>query len=828
MKKKVLIFSCLFFITLSSLCQVKENEISVKNPKGKPELINFKETKINSSDKSVNAFLKKQFESKSDVEFILDINNSRVENNLESKKYKQYYKGIKVEFGIQNIISENGILKTISGKYVDIQNIEIKAKLSEKEALEYALKNIDAKEYMWENKSNEEFIKKEQNDPAASYYPKGELVIIEKNLFEENPTPRLAYKFNIYASNPVSRDYVYVDSDNGEILLKDAIIKHIQGIGDTKYSGQRTFETQQTGNQYKLRDYSRGNGIETYNMNRTANYASSTDFIDNDNNWSSAEYNNSNQDNAALDVHWGTEKTYDYFLYNHNRNSYNGNGAVLKNYVHANLIAMGYSSNANAFWNGSYMTYGDGSFPFEAITSIDVVGHEIGHAVCSSSANLIYSNESGAINEGLSDIWGSMIEFYSDPNKQNYLIGEELAIGTAFRSMSNPKSFSQPDTYNGTNWYTGTHDNGGVHTNSGVLNHWFYILAEGKSGTNDLGNLYNVVGIGKEKAAKIVYRAETVYFTSTTNYSQARTLTLQAANDLYGTNSLEAITVCQSWFAVGIGGGNCIPAQISGNNAICDVTTSNIYAVSNLLPNSNVVWNVTNNLTIINSTNSSIVIKALNINSGQATITANISGQIISKNIWIGHPLFNVQKTNETCGINRLVTLTINNMDTDTNHIYNYSFANLSTGITYVKISNNIFQFKIPKTYTQNYFNYSATATLGCSTGTYGNYVMFANCPTSLMEIDSMNTLMVEESNLYKVYPNPSNDIIYISLSNENNTTNTSTINAALYDLSGQIKDNISITNNTASLNVKNYKKGIYILKININGQIESHQIIIK
>ena len=118
--------------------------------------------------------------------------------------------------------------------------------------------------------------------------------------------------------------------------------------------------------------------------------------------------------------------------------------------------------------------------------------------------------------------------------------------------MTNPKSYSQPDTYKGINWYNGTNDNGGVHTNSGIMNHWFYILSEGKSGTNDKGNSYNVTGIGKDKSAKIVYRAESVYFTSTTNYLQASNLTIQAANDLYGINSLEALAVEKAWYAVGV------------------------------------------------------------------------------------------------------------------------------------------------------------------------------------------------------------------------------------------------------------------------------------
>ena len=138
------------------------------------------------------------------------------------------------------------------------------------------------------------------------------------------------------------------------------------------------------------------------------------------------------------------------------------------------------------------MTYGDGATRFRPLTSLDVVGHEIGHAVCEKTANLTYANESGAMNEGLSDIWGASIEAYAVGTlgftsggvkaKSTWLIGEEIdKVQVALRSMSDPKSLGQPAYYKGVNWYTGTGDNGGVHTNSGVLNHWFYILTVGKS-----------------------------------------------------------------------------------------------------------------------------------------------------------------------------------------------------------------------------------------------------------------------------------------------------------------------------------------------------------
>lgn len=835
--KKVLFLLCSFYlITETCNSQVKESEITKKNSKGNAELINFSETKVRSDKSSVNDFLKKQFKCKNEIEFTENSKSVIVEKELVSKKMQQYYKGIKVEFGVQNVVSENDNLKTVNGKYVEIQNIETKPKLTEREALNIALKEVGAKEYMWEKKENEDFLKKEQNDKNATFYPNAEIVIIEKEMLGEKPTPTLAYKFNIYASNPLSRDYIYIDAVNGEILLKDPIIKHIQGTGATRYSGQRTIETQQNGNQYKLRDYSRGNGIETYNMNKTANYAGASDFIDNDNNWTSSEYNNANKDNAALDAHWGTEKTYDYFFIKHNRNSYNNSGAVLKNYVHANLVAMGYPSNDNAFWDGQRMTYGDGTSSFDALTSIDVVGHEIGHGVCSNTANLIYSKESGAINEGLSDIWGAMIEFYAEPSKQTYLIGEDIKLGGgALRSMNDPNVYGQPKTYGGTYWYdqnctpANSNDWCGVHRNSGVLNHWFYILAEGKVGTNDLGNSYNVTGISKEKAAKIVYRAESVYFTATTNYAQARDLTIQSAKDLYGAYSVEAVSVCQAWYAVGVGNNNCIlPLIITGNEVICSSTTNYTYSISNLVSNTIVNWSVsTDSLILVSSTNSTITIKPINSNFiGFATIFATVSGVVTSKKIWIGIPAFTfVRDKGEFCDSKWHYVTYILNMPPASSFALDF-VAPQPLAIQYGLIASgsyNTITFKYGKGFTGN-ISFAGIATNICGSYESDNYEFVKLCsqlPTNVNSLDIQN--------YYIISPNPATNIINISLNTPDYIPETnSPINAELFNMIGELKKTEILNNNSASINVEGLPLGIYILKIYVNGTIETHQVIIQ
>lgn len=477
------------------------------------------------------------------------------------QKYQLYYQGIKVEHAEYYAHIKGAYIQLLNGHYEPVEGVSTKARLSEKQALDNALRQLQARRMMW------------NLDPEVPA-PKGELVIVKTDpALAGKKAYTLAYKFDIYTAEPLARDYVYVDAQSGQIVRKDPIIKHAVATGTaaTRYSGSRSITTDSYNGSFRLRDYSRGNGILTYDLNQSTNYNSAVDFVDNDNNWTAAEWNNAAKDNAALDAHWGAQMTYDYWKNVHGRNSFDGNGAAIKSYVH-------YSSNYdNAFWDGQRMTYGDGSGTyFDALTSLDVAAHEIGHAVTTYTANLTYSYESGALNEGYSDIWAACVEYHAAPEKSIWLIGEDIERRSghvALRSMSNPKQEGQPDTYKGTNWYSGSGDNGGVHTNSGVLNHWFYILSVGKSGTNDIGNSYNVTGIGIEKAEKIAFRAISVYLTSSSKYADARTATIQAAKDLYGAGSNEEIQTTNAWYAVGVGsaynggGGGTSYCNSQGNNS---------------------------------------------------------------------------------------------------------------------------------------------------------------------------------------------------------------------------------------------------------------------
>ncbi|MBK7683900.1 MAG: M4 family metallopeptidase [Bacteroidetes bacterium] len=111
----------------------------------------------------------------------------------------------------------------------------------------------------------------------------------------------------------------------------------------------------------------------------------------------------------------GYAKTYDYYFGTHSRSSYDNAGAVLRSYIHYS------SAYNNAFWNGSVMTYGDGDgSTFSPLTELDIIGHELTHGVTSNTSNLVYSYQSGALNESFSDIFGVTIDFYANGAAANF------------------------------------------------------------------------------------------------------------------------------------------------------------------------------------------------------------------------------------------------------------------------------------------------------------------------------------------------------------------------------------------------------------------------
>jgi Zn-dependent metalloprotease len=255
-------------------------------------------------------------------------------------------------------------------------------------------------------------------------------------------------------------------------------------------------------------------------------------------------------DIAVNEAYDGAGATYDLYYDIYERNSIDDRGMSIVSYVHYDVKF------DNAFWDGSEMVYGDGDGEiFDRFTkSIDVIGHELTHGVTQYEANLAYSNQPGALNESMSDVFGSLVKqraLKQTADKADWLIGVGLFMpdinGQALRSMKAPGTAyddpmigkdPQPATMK--DYVKTTKDNGGVHINSGIPNHAFYLAA------------VEIGGNAWEKAGKIWYLALRDELRSKSNFKRAAAATISVAKDLYGEGSKEMKAVQNAWKAVGL------------------------------------------------------------------------------------------------------------------------------------------------------------------------------------------------------------------------------------------------------------------------------------
>ena len=345
-------------------------------------------------------------------------------------------------------------------------------------------------------------------------------------------------------------DVFAVDGQSGALLLVTRGVK--EGTGTSIYAGTVPIATAPTSGGFTLTDTSRG-GQKTIDMlNRQGGKGQA--FVDADDTWGDGA--TSSRQSAAVDAHYGAEKTWDFYSTTYRRAGIKNNGLGAPSRVH---YGSGYN---NAFWSDSCfcMTYGDGTNNARPLVSIDVAGHEMTHGVTSATAGLNYSGDAGGLNESTSDIFGAMVEFTANnlADVGDYLIGEKINIngnGTPLRYLDQPSK----DGRSVDCWSTAV---AGLdpHYSSGVGNHLFYLLAEGSGAKTVNGVAYNsptcngatTTGIGRDGASAIWYRALTTYMTSTTTYPQARAATLRAATDLYGAGSPQYTATVAAWGAVNV------------------------------------------------------------------------------------------------------------------------------------------------------------------------------------------------------------------------------------------------------------------------------------
>ena len=257
------------------------------------------------------------------------------------------------------------------------------------------------------------------------------------------------------------------------------------------------------------------------------------------------------KDVAVNEAYDGLGATYDLFWDVYQRNSIDDEGLPLQATIHFD------KNYDNAFWDGRQMVFGDGDGNlFNRFTiSIDVIGHELTHGVTEDEAQLQYFAQSGALNESVSDVFGSLVKqrfLKQTADKADWLIGAGLLSkkikGVALRSMKAPGTpfddpllGKDPQPAHIKNYVHTQKHNGGVHTNSGIPNHAFYLVAIALG-----GNAW-------DKAGRIWYATlKDAQLRATSGFTRFAHLTFTNAGQLYGVGSLEQKAVNEAWKQVGV------------------------------------------------------------------------------------------------------------------------------------------------------------------------------------------------------------------------------------------------------------------------------------
>ncbi|MFD1553973.1 M4 family metallopeptidase [Putridiphycobacter roseus] len=513
-------------------------------------------------------------------------------------KYKQTYKNVPVEGTglIEHYHPNNGLIFS-NGKLAIELDLNVKAELTEEEALQELLISFDSETvFAWENADWELDYQQNTNNPNATNYPTGELVLALDNynnidyLIAGNRYT-LAYKFEIITLAPRSHKYYWVDANTGS-LIKNVQAEHNDGAATIERKSNQgnltqTIDTRQRG-------FINGNDwvLETDNANVQvhtkyydfASWITRPEIDDGNDTWTGTEVH-------ATTGHYYTHRTWEYFRDIWQLDGVDDNNENVRVEVHSNLTGNNASS---ARQNGLRWL----RFTFNNNISMsrycDVVSHEYVHGIIHHSSELIYQGESGALNESFADIFGLMAQrsILGNNSVSNWLLGGDPGLtGVPTRSFINPSSegshnfangifcgvgAGQPDTYLGLRW-TDVNlacDNGGVHGNSGVQNHWFYLLSVGGTGINDNNDAFAVQGIGRDDAAEIAFWSMQNELIDVSDYDDARIGAVTAAILLFGNCSIQHTQTENAWQAVGVGN-----ASDCGNLYVesKDVTDFSIY-----------------------------------------------------------------------------------------------------------------------------------------------------------------------------------------------------------------------------------------------------------
>jgi Zn-dependent metalloprotease len=414
-------------------------------------------------------------------------------------------------------------------------------------------------------------IMKTQRVAGAVHKPEGELNAVDvQDMVDRYALSYLVHTRLVDGDRPLYHDTV-VDARTGAIVDQWNMLQTAIGVGNSQYNGQVPVSTTAIDGGFRMIDPERGTGGTFGGMAITnANHGSSAGkvYTNATNTWGDGkQYINggsttdANGQTAAVNALWGLMNTYDMLKNILGWQSLDGNNTATYIAAHVN------TAYDNAYYSDTCqcMFIGDGS-SFNSLGAIDVIGHEMGHGVTAATSDLVYSGESGGLNESSSDIAGEAVEAYARAGGKGDVLpatGNDWQLGTEISKSEEPLRWMVKPSLDGASpdAWTSSLKRLDVHYSSGPNNRMFYFLAQGSNAGagSDAYSKYLVrlpaamTGIGMDKAYRIWFKAATTKFTSTTNYAVAREKMLEAAQELYGKDSREAVAVQRAYAAINVG-----------------------------------------------------------------------------------------------------------------------------------------------------------------------------------------------------------------------------------------------------------------------------------
>lgn len=495
-------------------------------------------------------------------------------------RYQQWHRGLPVEGAWYTLHGPPGKLEVAHGHLAHSLDLLPQPGLSPEQARQRLLTQWQDHRLAHQDPTWEAALRHETGDSSATWLPQPQLVIMAQP-DGDRMRYRLAYRCEVRSLQPDRWVAVWLDAHDGSELRRRSLrhaCQNVTGTADLHFYGTRSLTLRDR--QFPHYDYS----LEACGAQQIHTKPYRLNSFGEQRAWAWTSHLNHSRTHwgshaaRATTAHWAAQQAWQYFAEQHDWHGPDDAGSELRIFVDWQPPA---GAPENLAWyqleKGHHYLYlgRQGELP---MATLDLVGHEMAHAVIRTAAQLGYERETGALHEGLADIMGTLVEAHVLGETHDWVVAQEIG---GLRSLADPQAFAQPSYYQEDPLWVPTapsdcptpsheplplgNDNCGIHTNSGVVNRWWYLLAHGGEQAG-----VRVSGIGLAEAGQLVFHLIRSYLDEASDFTDARLGSIQAATDLFGACSNQLAQVRNAWGAVGVGRPNeILCVQIDGPPQYC-------------------------------------------------------------------------------------------------------------------------------------------------------------------------------------------------------------------------------------------------------------------